>query len=190
MEELLHEDKTFEKLIRPGQKINYREFENCTFKACDFSDGDFSNSRFTDCTFIGCNLAMLKLSHSTLNDVTFKECKLTGINFGACEDFLFTVRFEGCILDYATFQRKKMAKTKFINTSLKGVDFSGATLTGSQFSNTDLERAVFDRTILQEADFSTAYNFDIDPEQNTIKKAKFSQFGLQGLLTKYNLKVV
>ena len=47
-----------------------------------------------------------------------------------------------------------------------------------------------DRTNLSGADFSTAFNFDIDPEANTIKKAKFSSYGLQGLLTKYNLQIV
>ena len=35
-----------------------------------------------------------------------------------------------------------------------------------------------------------AYNFDIDPEINMIKKALFSAQGLPGLLSKYQLKIV
>ncbi|MFD2248068.1 pentapeptide repeat-containing protein [Pontibacter ruber] len=190
MEGIIHEDKTFEKIVYSGKEARGREFEHCTFKLCDFSDSDFSQSRFTDCTFIGCNLSMVKLSDATLDNVVFKECKLLGVNFGVCNDFLFTVRFEGSVLDYASFLKKKMAKTQFTDTSLKRVDFTKATLTNSVFGNTDLAGAVFEGTELAGADLSSAFNFEIDPELNNIRKAKFSNYGLQGLLTKYNLQVV
>lgn len=190
MEGLIHEGKTFDKIVYLSKEIQNREFEQCTFRSCDFSESNFSRNRFTDCTFIGCNLAMIKLSHATLNTVIFKECKISGVNFSECEDFLFDVRFENCLLDYASFLKKKMAKTHFIHTSLKGADFSGANLKNAVFDQADLERAVFDQTALNEADFSTAFNFDIDPERNMLKKAKFSSYGLQGLLTKYDLKIV
>ncbi|MBJ6118689.1 pentapeptide repeat-containing protein [Pontibacter sp. BT310] len=190
MEGQIHTDKTFEKVVYPNKDVKNREFENCTFKNCDFSGSNFAGTRFTDCTFIGCNLAMLKLGHATISNVVFKECKLTGINFSECEDFLFTVYFENCLLDYASFAKRKMAKTKFIKCSLKGVDFSNANLTSALFDNTDMERAVFNYTNLTGADLSSAYSFDIDPEINTIKKAKFSQYGLQGLLMKYSLQIV
>ncbi|WP_162427141.1 pentapeptide repeat-containing protein [Pontibacter pudoricolor] len=190
MEGQIHTDKTFEKTVYPNKEVKNREFENCTFKNCDFSGSNFAGTRFTDCTFIGCNLAMLKLGHATISNVTFKECKLTGINFSECEDFLFTVYFENCLLDYASFAKMKMAKTKFIKCSLKGVDFSNTNLASALFDNTDLERAVFNYTNLTGADLSSAYSFDIDPEINPIKKAKFSQYGLQGLLMKYSLQIV
>lgn len=190
MEGLTHQDKTFEKIVYQNKAVKSREFEACTFRNCDFAGSDFSQTRFTDCTFIGCNLAMLKLHRATLSDVVFQECKLTGVNFSECEDVLFTVRFEGCILDYASFLNRKMPKTHFIHTSLKGVDFSDANLSSAMFDNTDLDRAVFHYTNLTAADLSTAFNFEIDPELNTIKKAKFSQYGLQGLLAKYKLQVV
>ncbi|MCX2738885.1 pentapeptide repeat-containing protein [Pontibacter anaerobius] len=190
MEGQTHEGKTFEKVVYANKPIKNREFEQCTFRNCDFSNADFSQNRFTDCIFIGCNLAMLKLHCSTLSDVVFRECKLTGVNFSECEDILFTVRFENCILDYASFVGRKMAKTPFLHTSLKGADFSNANLANAVFGETDLERAVFSFTNLTGADFSTAFNFEIDPELNTVKKAKFSRHGLQGLLAKYNLQVV
>ncbi|MHC2992763.1 MCBG-like protein [Pontibacter sp. HJ8] len=189
MEALIHQDKTFDKVIYPGKAIRNREFEDCIFRNCDFSNGDFSQNRFTDCQFMGCNLAMLKLNRSTLSNVRFKECKLTGINFSECEEFLFTVRFEGCLLDYASFLKRKMPKTHFINTSLKNTVFEQAILTKAVFENTDLAGAVFERTQLNEANLVTAYNYIIDPELNTIKKAKFSQYGLSGLLAKYDIQI-
>ncbi len=190
MEEQLHQDKTFEKISYPSKTIKGREFEDCVFRNCDFSNADFSHNRFADCEFIGCNLAMLKLLGSTLNNVTFRECKLTGINFSECEEFLFTVDFESCLMDYTSFLRRKMPKTSFIDCSLKNAVFEQANLSKATFDNTDLAGAVFERTTLAEADFSTAYNYSIDPELNNIKKAKFSQDGLAGLLTRYDIRVV
>lgn len=49
--------------------------------------------------------------------------------------------------------------------------------------------AVFENTNLEKADFTTSYNYDIDPEKNRMKKAKFLQNGLHGLLLKYDLVV-
>lgn len=189
MKDQLHQDKTFEKVLYPGKTIRGREFENCMFRNCDFSDSDFSQNRFTDCQFIGCNLAMLKLGNSTLDNVTFSECKLTGIDFSACEEFLFTVRFESCLMDYTSFLKRKMPKTNFLGCSLKNAVFEQANLTKAVFDNTDLAGATFERTHLNEADLVTAYNYIIDPEMNNIKKARFSQSGLAGLLTRYDIQV-
>jgi len=132
---------------------------------------------------------MVKLNHCQLNNIHFKECKLIGINFSACLDFLFEVRFENCVLDYASFARKKMGKTAFLNTSMKNVDLSESDLTKATFTHADLNGALFDRTILKEADLTTAINYSIDPEQNNIKKAKFSLHGVAGLLHKYDITI-
>jgi fluoroquinolone resistance protein len=57
------------------------------------------------------------------------------------------------------------------------------------FDNCDLKNAAFDQTILEKADFRTAFNYSIDPDNNKIKKAKFSISGLTGLLEKYNIEI-
>jgi fluoroquinolone resistance protein len=189
MEATTHENKTFEKVIYCGKEVKNKEFEHCTFKDCDLSDSLFLNNRFTECIFTGCNLSMTKLAGSSLRDVSFKHCKLLGVNFSECEDFLFSVHFENCILDYASFVRKKMTKTKFIHTSLKQVAFSGSNLSQAVFDHSDLADAVFNGTDLKEADFRTANNYVIDPELNSIKKAKFSLHGVVGLLVKYGIRI-
>ncbi|MCW3075998.1 MAG: pentapeptide repeat-containing protein [Bacteroidetes bacterium] len=70
---------------------------------------------------------------------------------------------------------------------MQEVDFSQADLSGSFFINCDLSRAVFDGTNLEKSDLRTSYNFTIDPERNKIKKARFSNAGLAGLLGKYDI---
>jgi fluoroquinolone resistance protein len=184
------DDKTFTELNYAKTTERGTEFNNCVFKKCDFSDAEFSACKFIDCVFEHCNLSMIKLERSTLNDVTFKDCKILGVNFSAAEDFLFTVRFESCMLDYSSFMRKKMPKTSFKKSSLKEVTFTQATLTGSVFDDCNLLETVFRQTDLTSVNFSTALNYIIDPELNTMNKAIFSAHGLEGLLYKYNLKVV
>lgn len=187
MEQNIHVDQSFKNLAYSGKETKNKEFEHCTFSNCDFSNGGFITCKFVDCVFTGCNLSMTKLGNCQLKNVMFKDSKLMGINFSECADFLFVVKFEGCILDYASFVRKKMTKTMFINTSMKSVDFSMSDLTKSVFTNTDLMNAVFNKSILREVDFVTAINYSIDPELNTIKKAIFSQQGIGGLLHKYDI---
>jgi len=190
MDLIIHEDKTFESITYAGKVINGREFQNCTFKKCDFSDSEFSYSKFLDCTFDGCNLSMMKLNGSTLNNAIFRGCKVLGVNFNECQDFLFGVSFDSCLADYSSFYGKRMSKTHFIKTTLKEVNFNRTNLSNAVFDQTDLSGAVFDETNLTAANMVTAFNFSIDPELNIIKRASFSANGVLGLLSKYNIKIV
>ena len=189
MEDLIHIQKTFEKVVWINKRINNREFEDCVFKSCDFSNSNFSNNTFMDCEFIDCNLAMTDLTGTSLKTVSFKNCKLLGIHFNACTDFLFSVTFQDCVLDYASFSNKKMPKTKFNSCSMKEVTFTGTNLTNSVFENCNLDNAIFNDTQLAGVNFATAYNYKIDPEFNPMKKARFSAQGIVGLLDKYDIKI-
>ncbi len=117
------------------------------------------------------------------------DCKLLGLRFDTCDNFLISFSFENCILNYASFYKLKIKETKFKNCEIKEVEFVEADLTSSLFDNCNFDRVVFDRTKLEKSDFRTSYNYSIDPEENNIKKAKFSSSGLSGLLDKYNIIV-
>ena len=188
--ESTHFEKTFEDISYVEKVIKGREFEACTFKKCDFSNSNFSHNQFLECRFEHCNLSMMKLNGTALQDAKFSHCKLLGINFSECQDFLFSVQFDSCILDYSIFQGKKMVKTKFIKSSLKEVSFVQAGLADCVFDHSDLNGAIFNGTDLTGANFTTALNYSMDPELNTLKKARFSLDGLPGLLVKYKIKVV
>ena len=189
MEDLIHIHKTFDKVIAIATKIQNREFEGCVFKNCDFSNSDFSNNTFMECQFIDCNLSMMQVGNTSLQDVSFKNCKLLGIQFQSCNDFLFEVNFDECALDYASFANKKMPKTKFVSCSLKEANFINANLTQSLFDHCNLENAIFNDTQLAAVDFTTAFNYKIDPQFNPMKKAKFSTVGILGLLDQYDIKI-
>ena len=189
MEQFTYDDRLFDRINYSGNIVNGTEFESCRFKNCDFSNSIFTNNKFLDCVFEDCNLSLIKLSKTTLSNTRFNNCKLLGIIFSECQDFLFSVKFESCILDYSSFMGKKMPKTYFIKSSLKEVNFTRTNLSGSVFNETDLADTLFNGTDLTAANFLTAFNYMIDPELNNLKKACFSLHGLPGLLTRHQLKI-
>jgi fluoroquinolone resistance protein len=190
LEATVYDDITFEKQAFANLQITGKEFQSCMFKNCDFSNSRFLNNKFLDCTFEGCNLSLMKLESSTLSSARFNNCKILGVIFSECQNFLFSVEFESCILDYSSFFGKKMIKTGFSQSSLKEVNFTQTNLSGSVFDQCDLLGTIFSGTDLTAANFTTAFNYIIDPELNNIKKASFSTNGIAGLLMKYQIKIV
>lgn len=185
MEEVFFQDQSFNNinLLQKG------EYDNCGFNQCDFSNSNLSGYKFTDCLFNSCNLSLTKLDKTTFQQVHFKNSKLLGLRFDTCNEFGLSFSFEGCQLNHASFYKTKIKKTIFKNSQLEAVDFANAVLTEAVFENCDLTQAVFDQTHLEKADFRTATNYTIEPENNTIKKAKFSLQGVVGLLEKYNIVI-
>ena len=125
---------------------------------------------------------MAKLVKTALREAKFKDCKLLGLHFDDCSDFLFEVDFENCILNLSSFYKLKIKDTKFKDCILHEVDFTEADLTGALFDNCDMRGATFEHSVLEKADFRTAYNYSFDPELNRIRKARFSRMGIAGLL--------
>lgn len=158
------------------------EYESCTFKNCSFLNVDLSHASFDNCTFQKCDLSMSKLIQTSFRDVQFDACKLLGMHFENCKDFRFQVYFKACNLNLASFYKKVLKSTRFIECSLVEVDFIEADLSKSVFDTCDLSAAIFENTNLSECDFTSAYNFAIHPEMNKLNKAKFSKEGIAGLV--------
>ena len=187
-EEFIH-DKVFGGADYSGQGFPYGEYENCSFVNCKFAGADLSGSKFTDCRFEGCDMSLAGLHNTILNNVFFKECKMLGLKFDSCDAFAFSAGFEGCILDNASFFKRKMAKTVFDRCRLWEVDFGDCDMQSVRFPECDLKRAQFADTDLRKADLRTAFNYSIDPNINKIRKAKFSLAGVVGLLESYDIEI-
>ena len=189
MQQTSFQDETFEKADFTAACTFGEEYENCRFLHCDFSGADISNITFAECEFISCNLSTVKTAGTSLRDARFKDCKLMGIHFHTCNDFLFSVEFENCLLNMSSFFKLPMKKTSFTGCSLREVDFSETDLSEAKFDQCDFLGAFFDHTRLEKADFRTAFNYMIDPENNRIKGAKFSAAGISGLLSRYQIDI-
>lgn len=176
-------DQKFEK----ESTLAMGEYELCVFKNCTFESADFKNVQFVDCRFESCNLSLVKLSGAALQKVHFKDCKMQGLHFEACNPFLFEVSFDTCVLNLSSFYQIKGKKTPFSGCSLHEVDFTESDFSEAVFDDCDLAGALFDQTNLSKADLRNAYNYVIHPSINSIKKAKFSQAGLAGLLQGFDI---
>lgn len=183
------EDKIFEKVNFREQPLKIGEYDYCVFRQCDFSETDFSELRFSDCDFLDCNLSLIKLMKTGFRDISFKNCKMLGLHFDNCLEFGISFSFENCQLNHSSFYKTKITKTVFNSSQLVETDFTECDLSSAVFDNCDLTGAVFDNSILEKTDFRTARNFSIDPENNRIKKAKFSISTIPGLLDKYDIEI-
>ncbi|MCF6223338.1 MAG: pentapeptide repeat-containing protein [Flavobacteriaceae bacterium] len=92
-------------------------------------------------------------------------------------------------MNLSSLYQLDLARMKFTDCSLHEIDFTEANLKSISFNNCDLASAIFENTILEKVDFRTAVNYSIDPENNVVEKAKFSQSGIAGLLIKYNIEI-
>ena len=183
------EDEVFENIDFSKTALPKGNYDHCRFINCDFSNSNLNNSTFSECVLKGCNLSMCKLSETALKDVRFEDCKILGVYFEHCAMFMFQVRFENCTLNLSSFFGLSLKQTQFKNTALQDVDFSEADLSNAIFADCDLLRATFSNTNLEKADLRSAVNYNINPEQNRIKKAKFSYPSVLNLLDKYGIEV-
>ncbi|TPE45536.1 pentapeptide repeat-containing protein [Pontibacter mangrovi] len=183
------EGETFKGIDYTTQGFPKGEYENCVFDGCIFLNADLSGLVFIDCEFRNCDASMATLRDTAFREVQFAGCKLLGLHFEDCNKFLLSVRFQDCQLNLSSFYKTSLKGTTFSNCSLREADFAGADLTGATLSSCDLANATFDQTILEKADLRTAYNYQIDPESNRIRKAKFSLPEAVGLLHKYDISI-
>lgn len=187
MDATCFEDHVFEFKSSEPELLSPGTYEGCRFIQGNFSGTDLSDFRFIACEFHHCNLDRVELINTSFSEVKFADCKMMGISFEHCHPVIFTPYFENCSLHFSHFFKRKMPGTLFKDCNLTEVDFTEAILSEAVFSGCDCTNAHFDRTTLSKADFRGAFNFSIDPENNDLKKAKFSLATVQGLLNKYGV---
>ena len=183
------EEKAFERIDFSEKPLAEADYDSCTFTGCNFLNSDLSGTRFIDCEFRECNLSTANLTKTSFQDTRFRDCKMLGLYFQKCNPLGFMIGVENCQLDHSSFYKVNLILTTFLNSKLHDVDFTEAELKNAVFDNCDLLNSVFENTHLEKADFSTSFNYSIDPEINRIKGAKFSLPAVVGLLNKYGIEI-
>lgn len=181
------ENETFEKVDFKEMELD-DEYNDCVFIACDFSGKAIQNTDFDQCEFRTCNFALARF-RAALRDSTFADCKMTGADFTEIDRFSNGLVFENSHLDYASFVGARLRKTVFRGCKMDEGYFDNADLAESVFDRCDLKRASFVGTNLEKADFSTSFNFSINPAMCKLKKAVFSRHGLEGLLAHLDIDI-
>lgn len=201
MEKLVNFDKknefwseNFEGLNLSGKEIYLKEFDDCTFRRCDFSEATFKHSNFVDCDFINCNLSLLKMEYSKFSDVSFLESKLIGINWTKVDwpslVFSSPLKFYKSNLSDCSFYGLSLQELILDECKAHNVDFREGNFSKACFSYTDFSGSFFGNTNLSGADFSEATDYDINIYQNVINKAKFTRFEASRLLDCLDIELI
>lgn len=190
MIQLQEEGKAYKSEDFSKKVLDNSTFTHCTFNHCNFSECFLRNSKFCFCTFVDCNLSLIKIEGTRLQEVQFQECKIVGVEFFKCEKLFFSVCFKNCLLHYCNFSDLPMKNGRFHGSKLKENHFTNTCLIGADFSGVDLTGTIFHNCDLSKADFSTAVHYNIDPQTNKIKHAKFSLPEAIGLLRAFDVTIV
>ncbi len=185
----MKENKTYKDLDFRVIELD-EEYYRCTFEHCDFTEILFQKINFEECRFVACNFSLCKSNGTSWNKVWFAQCKLTGANFSHANKFTFNAKFSDCLMQYASFQGLNLQGFQFTKCQLTEADLTTCNLKKAQFIDCNLDRAIISHCNLEEADFSTAFNFIINPNDNRMKKAKFSLQNLPGLVAVFDVKIV
>ena len=183
------DDQTFQAINFNQTTLKKGTYENCEFHNCNFTKINLGNISFVDCQFTHCNFSNAQLTATSIQNSHFQHCKLIGLRFDSCHPFLFAPTFKNCKLDFSSFYDMDLKKCIFQACSLESVDFGRANLSKVDLEECNLSNAIFKQTNLTETDFRTAINFNIEPTENQLSKAKFSLESLPNLLRKYNLTI-
>jgi fluoroquinolone resistance protein len=186
----LVEFQNFDKIDYTVKAPEKAEYDHCNFLNCNFYESDISDITFSACNFENCDFSLARCMNAVFNDVKFINCKLLGMHFDNCNPLLLSVYFENCLIRISSFYKLKLKKTKFIRCNLQEADFSDTDLSGAIFDDCDLQGALFENTNLEKADLYSSYHYSIDPEKNKIRKARFSNTGIAGLLNKYDIEIL
>ena len=182
-------NENFNKIDHSVTKIVKGEYDNCTFTNCNFENIHASNIQFIECEFIDCNFSNAIVKDSAFKDVNFINCKMIGVKFNEVNPFLLQMSFKDCQLNFSSFYQLKIPNTKFTKCNLEEVDFTETNLTNSLFDKCELKRTIFDQTNIEKSDFRTAFGFEINPDNNRLRGARFSRSSIDGLLFKYKIVI-
>ena len=173
-----YSDQTYTGLEMTGIHIQAATFLDCTFDRCTFSESVFENCRLLDCEFKDCNCSLLQVPGTAISGGRFKNTKLIGVNWSQADwpghGIGNPLSFNKCFLNHSTFLGVHLGAVKLQRCEAINVDFREATISRADFAFTNLKDSLFQSTDLSEADLRYARNYDIDPSQNKILKARFS----------------
>jgi fluoroquinolone resistance protein len=185
-------DRTFKEVRPDGGQLVSSEFYDCTFVRCSFAGCTFHACRFVNCTFRQCDLSLIQVPESAFSGTRFEDSKVTGVDWTQADWTAVglgdPIGFFKCAISHSTFIGLSLKKLQIKECIAADVDFREADLTKADFAGTDLSESLFSRTNLTEADLSSARNYHIPPEQNTLKQAKFSLPEAMALL--YGMDIV
>jgi fluoroquinolone resistance protein len=152
-----------------GSTLRRWVFENCNFKECDLSNITFNQCVFQNCTFNG--------------------CRLIGSDWSQSTRIALHVQFENCDLSLSNFTQVQCSAIRFKDCRCMDVDFSGSTLAKSVFINTSVKGSLFEDSDLRDADLVGALDNNFHPDDSQLNGASISIHTAIRLIESQGMKV-
>jgi len=193
-EKQAHFSQTFVDADLSFEEMEFVEFEDCTFRACNFSEATFKLCKFIDCLFLKSNLSVVDFNQSKLSNVTFDQCKLIGIDWTRISWSAIVrgapITFTDSILNDGSFFGLALEELVAESCQAHTVDFREGDFNHANFSKTDFMDSLFNETNLSYADFTDASNYQIDVYYNKVNGARFCRIEALSLLESLEIELV
>lgn len=185
-------DETFTEDLPAGERLSGVDFDGCTFEGVSLSGAALIRCSLRDTTFRGCELSWLDLTDSRFTFVGFEDCRLLGTSFATTHPTILgpALEFTRCRMDYTSFRALELAGSTFRECRLHEADFAEATLSKVSFAGSDLTGASFGRSDLSGADFVTATGMAIDVRETVVRGARFALTHANRLLSPFGVELV
>jgi uncharacterized protein YjbI with pentapeptide repeats len=134
-------------------------------------------------------MVLTAVTDVVLRRVEFRGSDLRGIDFEQAAEFGFEIECVGSRLDNCSFVRRKMKGASFKGGELRECYFAECNLSGAVFDECVMVGTTFERCDLSGADFRTAIGYVLNPVENRIAKARFSEHSLAGLVGGFGIVV-
>ena len=144
------------------------KMSNCSLIGSNFSDTQFTNLNIKNTNLTKSHFVRAKITDSTFNNCDFSNSILTQSNFIKCtfihsnfDNTIWNLEtsnaiFTDCSFGDTTFIESDLMKVEFINTYLKGIEFSGSNLEGANLTGANLTDADLTDTNLEGANLTGA----------------------------------
>jgi uncharacterized protein YjbI with pentapeptide repeats len=185
--------ENYENLDLSSSSIVKKEFDDCTFNRCNFTQTHFKSCKFEHTHFINCNLSLMQITNSRFSDVTFSDCKIIGVDWTKADwDFLLymPMKFNRCVLNNSSFFALTLKRLSIEECEVVDVDFTDGVFKEANFKLSDFKKSIFRNCDLTDTNFSDSINFDIDISINKIHGATFSRYEALNLLKGLKIKLV
>ncbi|CEG57200.1 pentapeptide repeat-containing protein [Legionella fallonii] len=186
-------DINFTELKLDKIELRNKRFENCLFSKSSFVETIFHSCKFVDCEFKECNLSSTQFKYSSFSDTVFEESKLIGINWTQLKwpniNLASPIKIYKSNISHSSFFELKLREIVIEECKAHDVDFRGCDLSNGSFMSTDFQSSLFLNSKLYAANFTDAINTVINPQENDIRKGKYSMPDVINLLHYFDIEI-
>ncbi|HEY0438072.1 MAG TPA: pentapeptide repeat-containing protein [Phenylobacterium sp.] len=174
-------------------------YADLDLSACDFSERDLADAKFTNCTladaqlsavllqgarFTDCRLTRCRFAHADLREAHFVRCNFADPDSHSGVEIAFSqldqATFEACDLSFADISRTSAWSVTFRETNLRGARFHRAEFTRALSPKTLHTAAHFLRCNLELCDLSDAVLRGCDLSGSSLREADLQGCDLGG----------